>query len=196
MVVRRNKFKPQLKIGIWIRRDDLYFVLPDDLNTAIIQSGRAEDVIRKELGAGNTYLENLYLGNGIELMNAWFVESIISQKESTLQLNQPIDPPQIKTTEPKENEVAKLFNNLKYDVRKKLREASARDRRDSALGFDLQRILTWLEELESIARQSPKERDTVKVRKLWREVAEIGKKYKIFNRYDGNIPVRVALIHW
>lgn len=71
---RRNKCRPELKLGIWKVREERYFADRDELISAISASGRSDAEIAQRMGAGYGYIQELFEGKGIGIFSASHVE--------------------------------------------------------------------------------------------------------------------------
>lgn len=65
---------PVLRLSIWKRDGKLYFVEKDDFLSAIINGGKSEEEIKREMQFGFHHIQDLLDGKRIDVWSASFVE--------------------------------------------------------------------------------------------------------------------------
>ena len=97
MARRRNPARPPIKLSLWKKDGDLWFAERADLEAAVLQSGRSESDIKRQMGVGYSHLLDALEGKRIDGWAAAHIEwGIRSEGES-----KPCIPPSFPMQQPK-----------------------------------------------------------------------------------------------
>jgi len=80
-MARRHNAEIQLKLYIWKKVDNRYYVEPDDLFAAIADGGTDEAERKKRMGVGYKYIQELIDGALFDAQTISFVEHGIRRHE-------------------------------------------------------------------------------------------------------------------
>ena len=197
--MRKNNCNPKLEMEFWIRRAEWYFADKDKLLFSILNSGLNDKQIQARMGEGYSLIAELFSGKGIGIYSALHVEQgIRTEKDLSKTGSIPYGPPGVHASlnSDIDLEISKLFSYVKYDVGKRIRELSFTQRRDGDKGIELQALFTALEDLHKESLLASKDREMVKVRKLWKFVIEYNKKYDVFSKYRGNSTLKEKVLRF
>ena len=78
---RKNDAPIKLKLSIWKKVDNLYYVEPDDLFAAIADGGTNEEERRKRMGVGFKHIQELIDGEHLDIYTISFVENGIMKHD-------------------------------------------------------------------------------------------------------------------
>lgn len=82
MVKARHSRLPELKLEIWKKDGNLYYVEKDDLLAAIAAGGLTDHELKRHMGVGHSYIQDLLDGKRLSVWSISFVEhGILRHKE-------------------------------------------------------------------------------------------------------------------